>query len=465
MSHHPCSLFGRTMRAVGAAAAGLVLSVVASPFAAADDPVGSPTPSQTATVAASPTPTASPDPSVTPTGSESPSPSPVATTPDVTASPTPEASVAPGPAEQQSPSPAGRQSTSRRVGNAQVTAVTTTTSGFLRDATTGAPIRNSCLAWRSTSVTATATNATINVNEQGRWSFDSNDPGPFYISFYVTDNGDCSHPVLTGPDNYRASWYQGQPFTGTDPDTALPPPAADQVTAGSNITACLGKQNALPTECATPDATVSGRVVGFGPVPIFQACIVALGPDGNVSNVAVSDANGRWTLTGLPINYNFVIAVLPPIQTSRGPCQLDGPPPAPPPGALQPEFYDDTWADLSDQNLLQNPFGWATDPNSPHPAVTLRNSRTGIDVCLTTETGRNTERGSCDPGTPTPTPTPTATVTPSVTGTPSTQPVLAATGGPSRLTVALGAALLLGAVGLLTQCRSISRRSRSTSEL
>jgi hypothetical protein len=263
---------------------------------------------------------------------------------------------------------------------------------------------------------------------------------------------------LTGSDNYRASWYRGQPFTGTDPNTALPPAGADLVTAGSSITACLATQNALPTACATPDATVSGRVVGFGPASIFQACIVALGPNGILAGPAVSDADGRWTLTGLPINYDFIVGVIPPFQTGRGPCELDGPPPVPAPGALQPEFYDNTWVDLSDQSLLQDPFGWATDPNSPHPAVTLRNSRTGIDVCLTTETGRDTERGTCDPGTPTPTSTPTPTPTVTPTSTPLT---LAATGGPSPLILTLGAALLLGAVALLIRPRPIRRRSSS----
>jgi hypothetical protein len=115
---------------------------------------------------------------------------------------------------------------------------------------------------------------------------------------------------------------------------------------------------------------------------------------------------------------------------------------------LQPEFYDDTWADLATLNQLDDPYEWATDPNSPHPAVTLRNNQTGLDFCLTTETGRNTERRSCDPRPPTRTSSPST----------ATQPTLAATGGPSGLTETLGAALLLGAVGLLARSRSISRR-------
>jgi hypothetical protein len=103
---------------------------------------------------------------------------------------------------------------------------------------------------------------------------------------------------------------------------------------------------------------------------------------------------------------------------------------------LQPEFYDDTWADLAELRGRDDAFAWATDPNSPHPAVTLRNNQTGIDFCLTTETGRETERSSCDP-------------TPTASATASLSPALAATGGSSPLTPALGAGLLLGAIGLL----------------
>ena len=455
MRHHPRSPFGRIKKAVSVAAVALGLSVVASPFAVAADPTGSPTPSAatsdgaSSSLTASPDSAVTPDGSVTPDGTESGSPSSVAATPDTAASPTPEASVTSSPAEQ--PLPSGRG------GNARIAAVVTT-SGVLRDATTGAPIPNSCFAWRSTSVTETATNATANVDQKGHWSFDSDDPGPFYIAFYVTANGNCLDAVLTGSENYRASWYRAQPFTGTNPSTALPPRGADQVTAGSNIVACLGTQDALPTECAIPDRTVSGRVVGFGPVPIYQACIVALGANDSELGFAISDADGRWTMTGLPINYDFIVGVIPPFKTREGPCTGpagSGPPPAPPPGALQPEFYADTWVDLSDQNLRDDPFGWATDPNSPHPAVKIRNNRAGINVCLTTETGRDTPRGSCDPTTPTP------TVTDSDADSSSTGSALAATGGPSLLIPGLGAAMVLGAVGILARSRSIGRRSRS----
>jgi hypothetical protein len=440
MSYQPYSGFGRIYKAASAALLGLALSTVAVPFAAAD-PVGSPTPSASASDTASPSPTVSPDPSVTPTGSESASPSVV--TPDATASPTRAVSVTPR-AERRSPGPeAGNQPLAPADG----------VSGVLRDATTGAPIANSCVAYRPTSVTSTATNGTTRVGDKGEWTIDEVNPGPFYIGFYVTEDGDCSHAPLTGPDNYRASWYRGHPFLGANPSLALPPRDADPVAAGSNIVACLGTDNALPTACTTPNRTASGRVVGFGPKPIFRACIVAIGANDTELGFAMSDADGRWKLSGLPINYDYIVGVIPPFQTSDGPCKTgagEGPPPAPRSGALQPEFYDDTWVDLSDPSLRNgSTFAWATDPDSPHPAVALRNNRTGIDFCLTTETGRDTERGSCDP------PTPTA----SATASQSSRPTLAATGGPSLLTSTLGASLLLSGAGcLLARSRSIGRR-------
>jgi hypothetical protein len=199
-------------------------------------------------------------------------------------------------------------------------------------------------------------------------------------------------------------------------------------------------------------------VVGVGPVPIGKACIVAIGANNKELGFAISDADGRWKMSGLPIDYDFIVGVIPPFKTrGDGPCtggDGDGPPPAPPPGALQPEFYADTWVDLSDQKLRDDPFGWATDPNSPHPAVKIRNNRAGIDVCLTTEIGRDTERGSCDPATPTVTPT----VTDSDTDSSSAGAVLAATGGPSPLLPTLGAAMVLAAVIMLARSRSIGRR-------
>ena len=234
MRHHPCSPFGRISKAVSAALIGLALGMVATPFAAAVPLV--PRRRQVIGLRYS---IAEPDRLARSHGHANrigvPSPS-VVTTPDMTASPTPEASVTSSLTDRRSPSP--------EVVNAppDVTGV----SGFLRDATTGAPIHNGCVAWRPASVTSTATNGTTGIGDKGEWSINTGDPGPFYIAFYVTDDReDCSQAALTGPDNYRASWYRGHPFFGTDPSPlcrhATPirsPPAAPSWPALARTTPC-----------------------------------------------------------------------------------------------------------------------------------------------------------------------------------------------------------------------------------
>ena len=155
-----------------------------------------------------------------------------------------------------------------------------------------------------------------------------------------------------------------------------------------------------PTACTAPNTTFSGRVVGAGLQPINQACIFALGLTGPVGQ-ARTTPDGRWTIDDLPINFPLVVGVIPPFDVGEGPCVTeDGPPPVPPAGQLQPEFYPNTWANLADPALLENPYGWAT----ARGAQSISNDRSGIDVCLTTDAGAVVPRPSCDPP-PTPTPT------------------------------------------------------------
>ena len=352
-------------------------------------------------------------------------------------------------------SPSERRSPSPEVVNAppDVTGV----SGFLRDATTGAPIHNGCVAWRPASATSTATNGTTGIGDKGKWSINTGDPGPFYIAFYVTDDRRTAHKRLLLV--LRTTALPGTAATHSSEQIPSPlcrhatpirsPPEAPSWPALAGTTPCRRPARS-PTEpprdgwcaretcrSATPASSHWDPITCW---PTWQSV----------------NADGRWKLIGLPINYDYIVGAIPSFQTREGPCgeNDEGPPPAPPPGALQPEFYDDTWADLAELRGRDDAFTWATDPNSPHPAVTLRNNQTGIDFCLTTETVRETERSSCDP---TPTPTPTASASA------STSPALAATGGSSPLTPAVGAGLLLGAIGLSWIVRLRRKQSRSAS--
>ncbi len=276
-------------------------------------------------------------------------------------------------------------------------AALTTTSGTLRAAQTGAPLRNSCVAYVSASAPAPAPVSWRNVNFDGTWSFESDDAGPFYVAFYVTSNGDCGGAILAAP---VPSWFANQSLGQTFARDLVPPDGASTVPAGTaGVTACLGEQN-LPTACATPDAVMSGLVVTTGPQPVAQACIYLLGTDGAFAQ-AITDSAGRWQITGLPVNYPVVVGVVPPFTGQNGPCASDGPPPVPGAGALQPEMYQNIWVDLSDQDLLNAPFQWGL----VHGATAVANSHDGIEVCLTTDPGTVVPRPGC-------------TVTPSQSTTP-----------------------------------------------
>ena len=226
--------------------------------------------------------------------------------------------------------------------------------------------------------------------------------------------------------------------------------------------ACLAPAK-LPTHCTAPTTTLSGRVVEKGPVPVSQACIFALGPSGPVGQT-ITGEDGRWTITDLPIEFPFVIGVIPPFDIGLGPCRPeDGPPPVPPAGHSTGDVYQHL-GDLADQALLSDPYGWGT----ARGAQSITNTRSGIDVCLTTDPGTVIPRPSCDAATPTPQPTGPADDADHDHGAGS-PPIdsrtrcsggrrssLANTGGPSAWLVALAAGLL--ALGVNALHRSHTRR-------
>ncbi len=195
---------------------------------------------------------------------------------------------------------------------------------------------------------------------------------------------------------------------------------------------------------------------GVGRRPISQACIFALGSSGAVGQ-AITATDGRWTISGLPVNLPLAVGVIPPFDIGLGPCRSNGVPPAPAAGQLQPEFYLNTWVNLADPGLEEDPYGVAI----ARGAQSITNSRSAIDVCLTTDAGTVVPRPSCDP-TPSPTaspePTQTTTVAPASNADAQSgaDPNLANTGGVSGWLLALAIGLLsLGAVVLR---RSTDRR-------
>jgi hypothetical protein len=331
--------------------------------------------------------------------------------------------------------------------------VTTTTSGVLLDATTGTAIPNSCVVFSPAALPG-QTNFT-NVGGDGTWSFNTAESGPFNLAFYTTTNGDCSQPILPTP---VPSWYINQPLSGTDENVITPPKGATTVDAGtSGIVACLG-ETALPTAvCAVPSAVLSGHVDTTGPVPLANVCVFALDTSGNGVALAMTDAQGNWSISGLPAVFNVVVAFIPFFGGTGNPCGQNssgggGGPPVPPAGALQPVFYGNVWINLADPALQNDPYTWAVD----HGAITLSAPTANVDACITNAAGTVVPRPSCTPSVPavvanSPT-TPAATV-------PSASPVLAFTGATFLPLVTIGSGLLLAGLALLAISSTGRRRA------
>ena len=288
-------------------------------------------------------------------------------------------------------------STSTNTGEGSVTItypvpVTTTTSGVLRDATTGAPIPNSCVVFSPAAFPGQTNFNNVGIN--GQWSFTTAESGPFNLAFYTTANGDCSQPILPTP---VPSWYINQPLSGTDEHVITPPPGATTVDAGtSGIVACLGA-TALPTAaCVVPPVVLSGHVDTTGPVPLANVCVFVLGSDRNGTAQTMTDAQGNWSISGLPAGFNVVVGFVPFFNGTGGPCQNDGPPPVPQAGQLQPVFYSNIWANLADPNLLNDPYTWAVD----HGATVLSAPTANVDACITNAAGTVVPRPSCTPSVP-----------------------------------------------------------------
>jgi hypothetical protein len=346
-------------------------------------------------------------------------------------------------------------STSTNTGDGSVTItysvpVTTTTSGVLRDAVTGAPIPNSCVVF-SPAAFPGQTNFT-NVGGDGTWSFNTAESGPFNLAFYTTANGDCSQPILPTP---VPSWYINQPLSGTDEHVITPPPGATTVDAGtSGIVACLGA-TALPTApCATPQVILSGHVDTTGPVPLANVCVFVLDASGNGA-LAMTDAQGNWSISGLPTTFNVVVAFIPFFGGTDNPCgqgNSGGNPPVPPAGALQPVFFSNVWINLADPVLQNDPYTWAV----AHGATVLSAPTANVDACITTAAGTVVPRPSCTPSAAVVTAA-TAPTTPAAAA-PSATPLLAFTGATFLPLVTFGSGLLLAGLALLAISSTGRRR-------
>ncbi len=207
--------------------------------------------------------------------------------------------------------------------------------------------------------------------------------------FRPTTAGDCSSlPLASGP---VPEWVFDVALTPADPLKATPPPEAATISDGTDrVDVCLGATTEFRGGCdrkLTGKGALSGSVVKTGPQPVEGACIYVFTDvqgDSDVGWGAMTDANGHWQVSGLPTDRKYYIGVVAPFETTAGPCQTEnGPPPTPPAGELQPEFYANVWVDLGSPDLDGDPAGYA----AKNGAVAVAANTTDVDVCLTTETG------------------------------------------------------------------------------
>ncbi len=139
--------------------------------------------------------------------------------------------------------------------------------------------------------------------------------------------------------------------------------------------------------------SLSGVVVTNDGVPVNQACIFVLATGAVFPGI--TDANGEWSIGGLPDDYSFAVGIVPPFVGTFGPCAENGPPPIPGPGELQPVFAGDVWIDLSDPNLtggLGDPFVFASNAG----ASIFSDTTSGIEACLTNAPGTQVPRPPCE---------------------------------------------------------------------
>ena len=72
--------------------------------------------------------------------------------------------------------------------------------------------------------------------------------------------------------------------------------------------------------CATPQVVLSGHVDTTGPVPLANVCVFVVDASGN-GGQAMTDAQGNWSVSGLPAGFNVVVDLRPVLQRYQGSLQ------------------------------------------------------------------------------------------------------------------------------------------------
>jgi hypothetical protein len=315
--------------------------------------------------------------------------------------------------------------------------------GLVVDGNTGDRQAGICVLFFAADQVPPAPDGFAITGSDGWFSFTPATDAPQQLLFArPVDAGDCTELQSSGP---VPEWLYDQP---ADLKSELVPPRGAAMLVGPTQTGvCMGQDELYVGDCnfdpPRGPGTIAGAVRAVTGDPVSEACVFALAPDG-VYGPAVSGDDGGYVITGLPERETFYVGFIPPFdQTGDGPCSTgDGPPPASADGQLQPEFYANTWIDLTNPEL-EEPAAYAASIG----AVPVESGAVGIDGCLST-----------DPGTVSPRPTCEVAAAQAVAGDPGPGG-LAFTGvDGTTVTAVVGAALVALGAGLLLLRRWFSLR-------
>jgi hypothetical protein len=253
------------------------------------------------------------------------------------------------------------------------------------------PLIGICVLFDDTGSDPPALVGTTQSGVDGSFSFRALPAHAYDVGFFAPSRpGDCSSsPVATSP---APAWYRNVALS----PSLVPPVTATPVAAGTqNLDVCLGPRNS-GDGCVSIAAggTITGTVLTVGGIPEPGACIVVFaasmptGPFGG----AITDAQGTYTLGGLPDATDLTAGFVPPFTGPGGPCDLSMPPPAPPPGALQPVWSGNVFFNLDDPALGPNPYA-----ASLAQGAQIVHTGDTVDACLTNALATQVPRPPCVP--------------------------------------------------------------------
>lgn len=240
-------------------------------------------------------------------------------------------------------------------GSAPAQAAQDPITGRVVDAITAHPLDGVCVLFDDTGSAPPMEAGFAESAPDGTFSFQALSAHAYDMAFFGPSHpGDCSSPPVAASP--APAWYRNVALS----PSLVPPGTATPVAAGTqNLDVCLGAR--IPgTDCVSvaSGGTITGTVLTVGGIPEPGACIVVFAASNLTGPVggAITDAQGAYTLGGLPDATDLTVGFVPPFTGPGGPCDLSSLPPPPPPGALQPVLSGDVYFNIADPALGSNPY-------------------------------------------------------------------------------------------------------------